>query len=147
MFRWDRAPPASGAPIEAPPPTGCSSSGAATESRTASEDDDFSTAPPGPVSVASCVTSPVRSRRAVQLNLPDNWSQHTVCPMCRWREPRRVDERQLLCRFCKARGYVTYVQWIEEEDDDPHDTHSSKAPVQVPGSLYEARRGHSQPAQ
>ena len=67
--------------------------------------------------------------------------------MCRWREPRRVDERQLLCRFCGLRGYVTYVHWIEEEDDDPHDAHSSKAPVQVPGSLNEVRYGHPQPAQ
>ena len=79
---------------------------------------------------------PVRSRRAIELNLPDNWSQWTVCPLCLMREPRHVEERKPQCRFCNARGSVVYVHWIENEWAGKHSRGSEKAPVQKDGRRW-----------
>ena len=86
--------------------------------------------------VSRATARDTRSRRARELNLPDNWSQWTVCPLCRTREPRHVEERKPQCRFCNARGSVVYVHWIESEWAGKHSRGSEKAPVQKDGRRW-----------
>ena len=79
---------------------------------------------------------PVRSRRAMESNLPYNWSQWTVCPMCRSREALSVEKVMPQCRFCWEDGSVVYLHWIDNEHDDPWSLGSFRAPLQVDGRRW-----------